>query len=758
MRAPLEGAAKPRRAAAGALLVAVSAIVFACRGPEPPLGVERFEAFARLYGYVRFFHPSDQASHVDWDRLAVYGARRVAAVRDREALRAVLEEIFLPIAPSVRIYQPPETPSPPTPETRGTVPVFWQHEGVDLGFDSPFRSARVHRMADPLALTNTATAYVTHGDFAGRDFRLSAQVRARVDGVEGGNGDGHGGRLFLEALGARNQTYIDEDQRDNLATGSDWHRTEIAGTFTETTPFIKYGLSLAGLGSVCFDDVRFEVADEDGTWSRIEVQNAGFEDVADGVPRLWDFRGHGYRFIASTENPHAGARSGCIESVEGHVVGSLFAAVPEPGETIDKLLGAGLRARIPIAFQLDPQPSEHVASDLRALLDQLEATDLETPGAEDLGVRVAAVSIAWTVLQHFYPYFEEVEVDWDAALREHLVRVIDDRIRDHLVATLESLLAGLEDGHALAYPAGVSRADLDAELAWIEDRLVVTSPDSDGVLEAGDVIDTVDGRDAGAVVAERAERFSGTPRWRRHRALVELTPGDEGSTVALAVDRSGELLEVDVTRKPLSYLPTDDDRPFERLEGGVWYVDLRRADMAEITRRIDDLAAAPGVIFDLRGYPNGNHEVLRHLIDGPVRSAQWRVPRTVHPDRDPIAGYRTSGRWTLDPKAPRIRGKVAFLTDHRAISYAESVMGIVEHHGLGAIVGGPTAGTNGNINALVLPGGIQMLFTGMKVIKHDDSQHHLVGILPTVPVSPTLAGVRAGRDEVLEKALEVVRP
>lgn len=39
----------------------------------------------------------------------------------------------------------------------------------------------------------------------------------------------------------------------------------------------------------------------------------------------------------------------------------------------------------------------------------------------------------------------------------------------------------------------------------------------------------------------------------------------------------------------------------------------------------------------------------------------------------------------------------------------------------------------------------------MDVRKKDGSQHYGVGILPTVPVSRTLAGVTADRDGVLEK-------
>ncbi len=44
----------------------------------------------------------------------------------------------------------------------------------------------------------------------------------------------------------------------------------------------------------------------------------------------------------------------------------------------------------------------------------------------------------------------------------------------------------------------------------------------------------------------------------------------------------------------------------------------------------------------------------------------------------------------------------------------------------------------------------------MKVLKHDGSQHHGVGILPTIPFERTLEGVRQGRDELLERAVQAV--
>ncbi len=109
------------------------------------------------------------------------------------------------------------------------------------------------------------------------------------------------------------------------------------------------------------------------------------------------------------------------------------------------------------------------------------------------------------------------------------------------------------------------------------------------------------------------------------------------------------------------------------------------------------------------------------------------------------------------PEEPQITGDVAFLTGPGAISYAESIMGIVGHYDLGTIVGQPTAGTNGNVNPFELPGGYKVWWTGMRVRKHDGSQHHLVGIRPDIEAERTIEGVRNGRDEMLEKALEVLR-
>ena len=82
---------------------------------------------------------------------------------------------------------------------------------------------------------------------------------------------------------------------------------------------------------------------------------------------------------------------------------------------------------------------------------------------------------------------------------------------------------------------------------------------------------------------------------------------------------------------------------------------------------------------------------------------------------------------------------------------------VVANHRLAPIVGGPTAGSNGGINIYVLPGGYRVSYTGQLTVRQDGTRFHGVGVLPTVPVRRTVKAVAEGRDEVLEKALELVQ-
>jgi C-terminal processing protease CtpA/Prc len=99
----------------------------------------------------------------------------------------------------------------------------------------------------------------------------------------------------------------------------------------------------------------------------------------------------------------------------------------------------------------------------------------------------------------------------------------------------------------------------------------------------------------------------------------------------------------------------------------------------------------------------------------------------------------------------------AMLIDDRAISQAEHTCLFLDAAAGVTFVGAPTHGSNGDVTTMRLPGGLRMMFTGQAVRHADGRQLQQVGVQPTIAAAPTIAGVRAGKDEVLERAIAWVR-
>ncbi|HEU0016524.1 MAG TPA: S41 family peptidase [Longimicrobium sp.] len=430
-------------------------------------------------------------------------------------------------------------------------------------------------------------------------------------------------------------------------------------------------------------------------------------------------------------------------------------SVPDPRQPFVSALGGGVWLVMPTALFVDPSgrpgagPRPNVRSD--TLLS-----------AARRDVRLAAVAMGWGTLKHFYPYWDVAGTDWDAQLAPALRAAATDADELAFLATLRRLIAAMNDGHANVYHRRDPASHLPpVELEWVEGRLAVAAvvADSAGGLRPGDVLVSVDGRPVGDVVAELHPRISAANEgWRRYRSAGDVLAGPRDSPARLVVERGGRRQEATLVRSRFRNLRLRrEGEPLRELEPGIFYVDLDRITQAQYDAAVGRLAEARGIVFDLRGYPREVRPAfLEHLSREPLQSARWIIPIATQP-ADVGRRFHLGGRWNLTPRQPHVAAPRVFLIDGRAISYAESVMGIVEAYRLGETVGDTTAATNGNVQSLALPGGYTVAFTGMKVLKHDESQHHMVGIAPTVPAARTLAGLAAGRDEVLERGLQVLR-
>jgi C-terminal processing protease CtpA/Prc len=326
------------------------------------------------------------------------------------------------------------------------------------------------------------------------------------------------------------------------------------------------------------------------------------------------------------------------------------------------------------------------------------------------------------------------------------------------------MIAGLQDGHGMV----MQKSDpwthrLPLLWDWIEDQLVITRvADGTAGLQRGDVVLRIGGRPAREVVEEREALISGaTPAFRRTANVFSMALGAENSEVRLDVRHpSGETASLALKRTLPSFGPggLEEARPekIAEIRPGIFYLDGDRATDDDFNAALDRLAGAKGIVIDFRGHPQLSTVVLAHLVDQPfARDGKGFIPVITRPDRQGVRMELLESKM-IQPLAPRLRAKVAFLTNAMTVSYPENYLMPVEHLHLAEIVGTPTAGTTGNFAPFVVPGGYQIFWTAMRSEKPDGSRFHGVGIQPTVRVAPTLRGVIEGRDEILEKALDVV--
>lgn len=428
--------------------------------------------------------------------------------------------------------------------------------------------------------------------------------------------------------------------------------------------------------------------------------------------------------------------------------------LPDPGQPLRADLGAGVSALVPLALYRDSQSP----------LSQAPTAGSLPASGNDRTTRLAGVALAWNVFQHFYQYFEVGKPDWPGILRQSLSAAATDPDERAFLDTLRRMVAPLQDGHAVVMHASdIWSGRLPLLWEWIEDRLVVThvATEEAGGIRRGDIVLRIDGRPTAEVVAAREALFSGgTPGYRRLGTVFLMALGPQDSEVRLEVQHpSGETESVTVRRSipftgPAS-LPEPRPEAISELRPGVFYVDLDRVDDAAFLAALDRLAAAKGIIFDVRGFPLVSPSLLGHLTDHPLAPAPSSIPLITRPDREQVVPEPWTAK-PIEPAAPRLRAHAVFLTDSRALSWAETFLEYVEHYKLGDIVGSTTAGTTGNMSGFQIPGGYRILWTCLIVRKHDGSPFNGVGVRPTVPAARTLQGIREGRDEVLDKALDLI--
>ncbi|HEX9109811.1 MAG TPA: S41 family peptidase, partial [Longimicrobiales bacterium] len=273
-------------------------------------------------------------------------------------------------------------------------------------------------------------------------------------------------------------------------------------------------------------------------------------------------------------------------------------------------------------------------------------------------------------------------------------------------------------------------------------------------LQPGDVIEAVDDQNVADLVRKWRPWYAASNEPTRLRDMAaSLTRGQPG-TARLRISRAGTRLAVTALRVPYTpgVAPTHD-RPgdtFQLLTGDVAYLKLSSVKSADIPSYLQRAAGTKVLVVDIRNYPSEFvvFTLGGHFVDRATPFARFTALDLSNPGAFTWRGPPVE----LQPLAPRYAGKVMVLVDEVSQSQAEYTSMAFRAAGA-TIVGSTTAGADGNVSLIPLPGGLRTMISGIGVFYPDKRPTQRVGIVPDLEVRPTIEGIRAGRDEVLEAAV-----
>lgn len=383
----------------------------------------------------------------------------------------------------------------------------------------------------------------------------------------------------------------------------------------------------------------------------------------------------------------------------------------------------------------------------------------------DAGYQLLAVMRFWNMVEYWFPYRDLIDEDWDVVLRDALPRVALAHTSAEFEFEMAALFARADDSHANLWSAVVRRPPagacaLPVSLRFVEGKIVVkrllTPPEQPTPFRVGDVVSSIDGvpvADTG--VADRRYYGASNERARQRDIARALIRGECGA-VRVRVVREAPL-DVDAQRvdpKTLSMnLALADDRPgetFQKLSEDVAYLKLSSIKAADVPKYLESAAGAKALIVDIRGYPSDFvvFALGAHLVEKAAPFARFTQADLSNPG---AFGWGAVAK--LEPQEPRFGGRVVILVDELSMSQAEYTAMALRASPRAIVVGSGTTGADGNISNIPLSAGLRGAFTGIGVFYPDRAPTQQVGVRIDVRCEQTIAGIREGRDEILECAL-----
>ena len=392
----------------------------------------------------------------------------------------------------------------------------------------------------------------------------------------------------------------------------------------------------------------------------------------------------------------------------------------------------------------------------------------------ELSYRILALFRYWNIVNYFFPYRELCDTKWSEVLAEMMHEFFcAENQKQYSLACLR-LCSKIDDSHGYVFYSDTTMNDeiygrriVPFKTKFIENKLVVTafSNDSTGIekeISVGDIITTINGEKVESIVERLfpytpASNYDGKLRNIAGRILqtndtvLTITFFQEGKHVKKTI----QTYIKEQLKMPNYYNSKMGEKGYNIIQDSIGYIfpancksEERESEVARI------MSDTKGLIIDLRCYPS---DYIAMSI-APYLMKNWRYYCRQSFSNISVPGYFLLGKeYPLpDNEIGSYPYKVVVIVNEYTQSQAEDHTFFYYLAPRVTIIGSTTAGANGAVFSFSLPGGITTSMTGIGMYYPDGTCMQRVGIRIDEEIKPTIAGIKKGKDEPLEKAIEIV--
>lgn len=390
---------------------------------------------------------------------------------------------------------------------------------------------------------------------------------------------------------------------------------------------------------------------------------------------------------------------------------------------------------------------------------------------EDKKYMILSLFRYWNVLQYLYPYRYVIDVGLDSLLIEFLPRFIECNDELSYKLTLYELIGRIKDGHSWIY---ISEKDKVLIEFWgknvapiivkeVENKIVVVRKlkelEKNTNIKIGDVILKVNGKDIEELIKEKEKYVPPTNKNYHSLWLFMFLLRTNDGDMRLLIERDGDIIEANIKCTSDNVfesimLKKEEKKSHEFIADDIGYICPSKLVDGEMNGIIDKFKDTKGIIVDACYYPSspGIWEFAEYIMPEGKECLRFSEVNTKKPGEfimgEPeVVGQENPGYY---------KGKVIIIINEDSISQQEFLAMALRTAPKATVIGSYSVGADGNCSHIFLPGGIMTCFTGLGVYYPDGSETQAVGIKPDIEVKQTIVGIRKGRDELIEKAVDII--